>query len=109
MKLEIVKNDPYVKIGFAKTYGELPDEYGGADMYSNASGSFWDIFSTERSRAKKDAQIEASKAKTQFDLAIAKALGEPTPQGMSTGAIIGLSLGALVIVGATIYFIRKRK
>lgn len=47
------------------------------------------------------------------DIALAKALGTPQAEqkkGLSTGAIIGITLGGLALVGAIVYFaIKKNK
>jgi len=113
MKFITPTNDPFARIGFAETYKELPDEYNYAAApkyeatFTNADGSFWDIFSTQRSRDKKAAEIEATKAKTELDKAIAASLNAPQTGGMSTGGKIGLALGVLGLVGVTIWALKK--
>lgn len=33
---------------------------------------------------------------------------KPTQQGLSTGAIVGISIGALAVIGAVVYFVVKK-
>ena len=112
MKFVTPTNDPFARIGFAETYRELPDEYnyGAAPKYnavfSSADGSFWDIFSTSRSRDKKAAELEAAKAKTELDKAIAASLNAPS-KGTSTGTKILIGVSVVALVGITIWAIRK--
>lgn len=106
-------NDPFARIGFAQTYGELTDEYNYSSApkytatFSNATGGFWDLFSTQRSRDRKAAENEALKAKTQLDLAIAAELGKAQQGGMGTGTKIAIGVGILAMVGVTIWALRS--
>jgi hypothetical protein len=106
-------NDRYARIGFADTYAELPDEYNYAQApayratFSNADGGFWDLFSTKSSREKKEAGIEATKAKTELDKAIANALNAPEPKGMGTGGKILVGVSVVALVGITIWALKR--
>lgn len=104
-------NDPFARIGFADTYGELPDEYNyaNAPKYEADFSNFnvWELFSTKQSRAKKAAETEATKAKTQLDLAIAAELGKAQQGGMGTGAKVLVGVAILAMVGVTIWALRK--
>lgn len=105
-------NDPFARIGFAQTYGELTDEYNYAASpkyratFSNADGSFWDMFSTQRSRDKKAAALEATKAKTELDRVIAAELSKQQA-GMGTGTKIAIGVGILAMVGVTIWVLKS--
>jgi hypothetical protein len=58
------------------------------------------------------AQLEAAKGISKgagADIALAKALEEKPKKGLSTGAIIGISIGGLAVVGLIAFMVIKKK
>lgn len=69
-----------------------------------------------RKQTEADAQLETARSLgkgSEADLEIAKSLaGKPQAEqkkGLSTGAIIGISIGALVVIGVIAFFVIKKK
>ena len=112
MKFVTPTNDPFARIGFAETYGELTDEYNyaNAPKYDANFSNFnlWEMFSTKQSRERRSAETEKTKADTELNRAIAAELAKGGGGGgMSTGAKIGIGLGVIAMIGVTIWALRR--
>lgn len=104
-----------LKIQYATTYGELPDEYnyGRSDENkSSANGLLGRLFTTDAGEEKRKAEADSIRAKAELDRQIAAKLnsgGMGSGSGMGTGSVIALSLLGLAAVVTTILIIRKKK
>ncbi len=57
---------------------------------------------------KKDIKLDTKKAALAEQQALTNAINAPAPEGMGTGAIIGISVGALAVVGLIIFLIKRK-
>lgn len=103
-----------VDIRYAKTYGQLYDEYNYAQApkynadFSRSSSFLGNLFSTKAGQDKRSAEADSTRAKAQLDLALAEALKKPAAGGMSTGSMVMIGIGGLALVGVLVFALKKK-
>jgi len=98
------------------------------DEFSYSNGLFGGFFSPEESRKRRESRYARRNAKTQetlsradlnknlgkekqSDVELAKALQDSgdTKGGLSTGTIVGIAVGGLVVIGLIVFAIKRKK
>lgn len=110
-------NDPFARIGFAETFGELPDEFGyaAAPQYEADFSEFLcGRRCRERRAAKlaqrldtKSAKAEETRSKAELNKAMAQSL--LMPEGSKTGTYVLIGLGVLALAGVAYWAIKRKK